>query len=68
VEAGSILEPLDQRLEFFSFSLCFIHDFSISYSECLVKCVKGHESALIVRFCSIVVLHVSCLHLAVIPL
>jgi hypothetical protein len=46
MEAGHVIEPSDQRLEFF---LCFVRGFFVTYMRCSRKCVKGLE-LLVVHF------------------
>jgi hypothetical protein len=38
-----VLEPLDQRLEFFYFSMGSCGDLSDTPARCSVKCVRGNE-------------------------
>jgi hypothetical protein len=52
----------------FSHFFYFTHDFLVLHSSCLMKYIEVSESVLIVQFWSIIVLHVSYLHLVVIPL
>jgi hypothetical protein len=49
MEAGHVIEPPDQRLEFFLFFLCFVRGFFVTYMRCSRKCAKGLE-LLVVHF------------------
>jgi hypothetical protein len=59
----SFLSHRIKGLNFSHSSLWYHGDFSITPTRNSMKCVKGSESVLVVRFWSIVILLMSCLHL-----